>query len=938
MPTTNLYLNSITILLAHRHHNVQTISHAIIMALTILLLSPCMTAAAPVRMRSLTIYDGLAGESVNCIAKSPSGMIWAGTVNGVTIYDGNEMRNINVNLARAQNIIYDIAFTEDHTAWVGSSSGLYRMDPEKGIFSLASDLVQDKVSSVCARGNTLFAGSTHGFYVFRNNKRWQVKMSRDHLSKANNVEDIKTDARGGVWILGGRELYKYNEKTKKAAPVGLREQLRIHNNMRRMTIAGERIFIGTYNDGLLVYNMRTGKVSRYVDVECRVVVCVSNDGKYLYVGTDGAGLKVISLMEDRMVKEYTTSPCSEMRLLDNTVYSFYRDRSGVCFFGYFRRGIHHSYNGSELFKCYSTPHFNSDSVNVRSICIDGKVKVLGSRGGLYYIDEESQRYKFFTPEELGGSIVTNVVKYNNMYYCCTFNGGVMRIDPETLTTSRFGSDPALATGSFSWLAVSPGNQLNMASNTGLYIYDSGTCSEKVLNSQNSQLYNSQVYNILFDRQRRCWISTNDGICLYDPVDDIVRAGGFPYGFFNKAQDANGVIGHGSNLIFFGINGIYRTNEELTSFGRINTQQTIGGDYVSQVIYDPYYKNYWIGTERGLFKMDTTFTHVTKFAQEVGLNSREFSNNAIFIDKERRLWTGTVKGLYYASLDSLQKYDVGNVPIHLSEMMIGSRHISFGELVSIVSSHTIRLSYHWGIHTLSFQPCLLNFSDQAGLCFEYRIGDDGPWTVLKNNERAVIDHGLSIGHNVLQVRLAGQRHITEYEVYVWPSTAYVCEWIAFILMTVAVAIVYGQRRRLRRQREEMQRVQKELEEVKRKYSRVNTNEDEQQRLLARLEEYMRHDKPYLSQEVKLSDIASHLDISTVKLSQLFNVYLQRNYYDFMNHYRLEEFKRRIDDKRYAHYTLLALAEECGFKRSSFFATFKKVEGITPTEYVKRHRGG
>lgn len=54
-------------------------------------------------------------------------------------------------------------------------------------------------------------------------------------------------------------------------------------------------------------------------------------------------------------------------------------------------------------------------------------------------------------------------------------------------------------------------------------------------------------------------------------------------------------------------------------------------------------------------------------------------------------------------------------------------------------------------------------------------------------------------------------------------------------------------------------------------------------------------------------------------------------------RLNEFKQRIALPQYKHFTLMALAEECGFRRSSFFSTFKKIDGITPMEYSKKING-
>jgi AraC-like DNA-binding protein len=68
--------------------------------------------------------------------------------------------------------------------------------------------------------------------------------------------------------------------------------------------------------------------------------------------------------------------------------------------------------------------------------------------------------------------------------------------------------------------------------------------------------------------------------------------------------------------------------------------------------------------------------------------------------------------------------------------------------------------------------------------------------------------------------------------------------------------------------------------------------------------------------------------------VFNLYLKENYYDFINHYRLEEFKRLVDAGAHRRMTLTALSEQCGFKKSSFFSTFRKVEGMTPAEFMKK----
>jgi len=57
-------------------------------------------------------------------------------------------------------------------------------------------------------------------------------------------------------------------------------------------------------------------------------------------------------------------------------------------------------------------------------------------------------------------------------------------------------------------------------------------------------------------------------------------------------------------------------------------------------------------------------------------------------------------------------------------------------------------------------------------------------------------------------------------------------------------------------------------------------------------------------------------------------------DYLNDYRIAEFKRLLNEDEYSKYTLSALAELCGFSsRTSFFRYFKKTTGITPNEYVQ-----
>ena len=76
-------------------------------------------------------------------------------------------------------------------------------------------------------------------------------------------------------------------------------------------------------------------------------------------------------------------------------------------------------------------------------------------------------------------------------------------------------------------------------------------------------------------------------------------------------------------------------------------------------------------------------------------------------------------------------------------------------------------------------------------------------------------------------------------------------------------------------------------------------------------------------------------STQTLSQIFNVNLKTRYYDFVNEYRIDEFKRLVSSNEKDRYTLKALAGLCGFSSyTTFFRAFKETTGITPNEYMQQ----
>ena len=95
--------------------------------------------------------------------------------------------------------------------------------------------------------------------------------------------------------------------------------------------------------------------------------------------------------------------------------------------------------------------------------------------------------------------------------------------------------------------------------------------------------------------------------------------------------------------------------------------------------------------------------------------------------------------------------------------------------------------------------------------------------------------------------------------------------------------------------------------------------------------MEQQKLYRQLDLRVADVAAAVGCSPNKLSQMLSMYADVSFYDFVNDYRIEEFKRKALDKEFAHLTTLAIAESCGLKKTTFYAAFSKKEGCTPAEW-------
>jgi AraC-like DNA-binding protein len=121
----------------------------------------------------------------------------------------------------------------------------------------------------------------------------------------------------------------------------------------------------------------------------------------------------------------------------------------------------------------------------------------------------------------------------------------------------------------------------------------------------------------------------------------------------------------------------------------------------------------------------------------------------------------------------------------------------------------------------------------------------------------------------------------------------------------------------------------------RYERSGLAPREAEDLKTRLVALMEREHPYRQSELTLGELAERLGTTPHRLSEVLNAQLALSFYDFVNGYRVREVQERLVGPDGARFTYLTLALEAGFaSKSTFNAAFKKLTGVTPSDYRAR----
>ena len=885
-------------------------------------------------LRNISEPDGLSGTIVFSIYKDASGYLWIGTEKGLNIFDGTHVVQISSpGCSAGEKLVQAITETDDGRIIAGNRKGLWVVDSKYGKLDRMNAEIRASVTSLACDKDKLYVGTDDGLYVVKGGKSKRVIVGRTSLEGTNNINSIDIDDAKTLWLATAAGLVSLN---------GARQKIYRspdYTNFTTIKCYGNSVFIGTQSSGVVRFDIKTKKFERYLGLSSSSIKALSIDKvkKQLYAGSDGAGVSVIDLHSGRVINRMEHNSTFDNTIKSNSVYSLLYDRDGILWIGTFQMGLDYTLYQNGFFKLYSfLPLFNSYNLPVRTISVTGSQRLIGTRDGLYYIDEKRNIVKLYKTPEIRSNLILSSLFYNGIFYFGTFGGGAYTLNPSTTEITPFGpSDARLTDISVFSFQRDQYNHLWMATSAGLYCFGNGKQLYH-FDKSSSSLPSNDVYDIYFDTSGKAWVGTEGGLCIFDPYTKSIRTDVIKNEAMKRLKVRNTFETSKGHILLSPYEGpLWITDVEMSFF-----RQYKGGNMLSNLncmfTIEDRNHNLWLGTDNGFFKFTESGT-VIPYTFRDGLPSNNFLSCVPVKGSDNRGWFGCSKGVFVGT--NVKKRIALKYKIRVTGVSVDGQRIptelSVTGRQSSFSANAIRLDHTDGVITLHVSD--FSYTLPEGMLFEYKLeGHDEGWRVLQG-KTDINYYDMGSGTYTLRLRYPGRPETeTSTTIVISPSILTILIYSLIFLSVCSCCIfIYIIRYRRSHTSRPVESGEHDDDLSTEKYKTIKISDEECKALQKHLETLMQDKKPFTDQELTLQHLASQLGVRTYILSYLFNSYLKCGYTDYVNNYRVEEFKNIVGNKDFSKYTLDTIAKICGFSsKSAFFRNFKRIEGITPSEYVKQ----
>ncbi|MFR1228515.1 MAG: two-component regulator propeller domain-containing protein [Bacteroides uniformis] len=876
---------------------------------------------------SITTSEGLPSNTIGAIKKDSSGFIWLGTGAGLCRFDGCEIKTYPV---LAGDDIWSIEELDTDTLLIGTVSGFKyfsRKTNEVFVLDIPSTIVK-AIKKIDDR--RFLAGTEAGLFLVDKHTPRQILLDSG-LSPCNHITSIIREDKDVYWFSTADGLGRIDVRTMKPVIYRMKDALSNTNFFICLTRIGNQIYLGSFNKGVFRFDMSDKKFTKVDGFEHNLIMTIEAQGNQLFVGTNGQGLKIMSLT-DGSIEIASHKEKIRNTISSNTITSFLYD-NGIQWVGTQFGGVSYTPSTKARFFCYSKNDFYTADYKVRSFYMfpDGN-KLIGTRAGLFHVSEKDGTVRKYSLENHSSKLRSNIIlfinKVDDKILIGTYGGGMHVFDEKTLQLGDLSEEEPFLYGCFFHFTQDKAGHLWIASQEGLYQSTADGHILKKYDTMNSLLTTNAVFYVYADSMDRLWIGTKFGLFLMDIKSGKLRTDCFGTPITDEVKCI--IEDSHKDIWVCSRSGLYRIGEDLQVADHFTKENLLPDDQVMSILEDRQ-GNYWIATCEEVVKYTPSENKHCTYQMQNEIDDLDF-NNAVVMFADSTVWWTNEGGLIYTSEKNISVTKKLAANPTITSCYVGDVEYDFPYMDQ---SRGIVLPESG--NSIRFKFSNLDYSLPNANVYEYRLeGYDKDW-IKQNGVNEVTYKDLPSGKYVFKLRVPDGDVMTEQQTVVVVRKSY-SFLIGLFLVAVLIAIlivyfsskIWKLKRRMTNERIILSTVKEQGKAKKTVLPEVKVNS-----LLDNLLSYMENEKPYLSAKLNISDVSMKLDCTEIELSQLLNNHLNVNFSNFINTYRVNEIKHRLNQDNLSKYTLKALSEQCGFSsKTTFYRVFKNVTGMTPLEYYKR----
>lgn len=493
--------------------------------------------------------------------------------------------------------------------WVGTEHGLNRLPPGRDRFirylqdpRRTGTLGSDNVQAVLAdREGAVWIGTERGLYRFDRAADSFTPVAfagpASHDDTGANVTCLYQTASGRLWAGTTDGLFQYDPGTGHFTLAGLDSGDPAGRNGAIVVCLFEdrsgTLWVGTAGQGLYKFSVMKQKFRLYryeghggSGLSHNIIRAIAQDrAGYVWVGTIGGGLNRFDPATD-MFRQYRHRPRDRSSLSDDKITSIMEDSLQRLWVGTWGGGLNRLNPARTVFTCYRTDSGLNSNI-IQSVFQDRTGIIwVGTEEGLARYEEKSDR---FVPlrhrpddpwsisddriqsaamlEDESGDIWIGTWNGLNRYHRVDGRFTAFHHDPRrsgSLSDDRVIS-LHLGSGGELWAGTHGGGLNRLDRRTGVF------CSW----NKKDGLPNDVVYAILEDTRGGLWLSTNNGLCRFDPRSGSISL----YGVADGLQDDQFFWGascrvRNGEMYFGGING----------FNRFVPEEIVRNTFVAPIVF------------------------------------------------------------------------------------------------------------------------------------------------------------------------------------------------------------------------------------------------------------------------------------------------------------------------------------------------------------------